>query len=149
MKIIGSQRRETLQEAGYKFVNRVACHSVILENEFGREELWVENDHHAGYVVEVDGKGHEFAREYPMIQVGTYVWPDNWAMGNCLRKGLEGFCPFYLPTNNPIITQLACNVEITGRRPQRRCGDYYLRVRITFIGDGEPDTVCGGWIPCN
>ena len=44
MKIIGSQRRETLQEAGYKFVNRVACHSVILENEFGRQELWVEND---------------------------------------------------------------------------------------------------------
>ena len=64
MKIIGSQRRETLQEAGYKFVKRVACHSVILENEFGQQELWVENDPHAGYVIEVDDKGHEFVREH-------------------------------------------------------------------------------------
>ena len=64
MRIIGSQRRETLQEAGYKFVKRRTGQSVILENEFGQQELWIENDSHAGYVIEVDGKGHEFVREY-------------------------------------------------------------------------------------
>ena len=81
------------------------------------------------------------------IQVGQYVWPDGWKTGNRLQEGLEGFCPFYLPTNNPIVTSIACNVEITGRIPQKRFGDYYLRAKITFIGDGQPDTVWGGWVP--
>ena len=78
-----------------------------------------------------------------VVTVGKYVRPDGWTCGNFLQKGLEGFCPFYLPTNNSVIRQLACNVEITGR-VFRKNG--LLRCRITFIGDGESNTVCGGWI---
>jgi len=63
MKIIGSQRRETLQEAGTNSSSG-SLPFVILENEFGQQELWLENDSHAGYVIEVDGKGHEFVREH-------------------------------------------------------------------------------------
>jgi hypothetical protein len=84
-----------------------------------------------------------------MIQVGSHIQPDGWKIGNVLEAGLPGFCPFYLKTNNPIITRLACNVELVGRVLRRRLGDYYMRVRITFIGDGEPDVVCGGWIPAD
>ena len=86
--------------------------------------------------------------ETPTIQVGTYVEPDGWGIGAVLEKGLEGFCPFYLPTHsNGPIKHLAVTVEVTGRVPRRRCGGYYARVRIVFVGDGEPDVVHGGWVP--
>ncbi len=81
-----------------------------------------------------------------MIRVGNYIQPDGWKIGNTLAPGLPGLCSFYLRTNNPIITHLACNIEPTGRVLRRRFDAYYMRVRIIFIGDGEPDVVCGGWI---
>ncbi len=64
MRIIGSQCRETLQEAGYTLVARLPYGEIVLEDNSGQRELWAENDHFAGYVVEVNGKGHEFVREY-------------------------------------------------------------------------------------
>lgn len=80
------------------------------------------------------------------IKVGSYIKPDGWAYGELLKPGLDLFCPFYLPTNSGgPIKELAVKVEITGRIPRRIMGGYYLRVRITFIGDCEPDTVVGGW----
>jgi hypothetical protein len=84
------------------------------------------------------------------LQVGSYIEPDHWRIGNLLRPGLEGFCQYYLPTacGGPV-KEVAVNVEITGRKPRRRAGDFYLRVKITFVGDGEPDTTTGGWTPCD
>ena len=42
--------------------------------------------------------------------------------------------------------EIACNVEITGRTIQRRYGSSSVRVRVTFVGDGEPDEVAYGWL---
>ena len=60
---IGSQHRETLQEAGYNLVSR-NDECVLLENKDTKKlELWALNDDFAGYVIEVDGKGYEFVSE--------------------------------------------------------------------------------------
>lgn len=40
----------------------------------------------------------------------------------------------------------ACRVEITGRTVQLRPGGCWVRVAVTFVGDGEPDTVVRGWM---
>ncbi len=45
------------------------------------------------------------------------------------------------------ITNVAVNVEVTGRRiRQVPGGGYGWRVKVTFVGDGEPDTTVGGWM---
>ncbi len=83
------------------------------------------------------------------IQIGTYVTPEGWrGLGERLEEGLAGFCDFYLPTGyqKPLQTHIAVNVKITGRRPIWRQGAFWLRVKITFVGDGEPDTYTGGWV---
>ena len=91
-----------------------------------------------------DNYGNVIAR----VDVGTYVEPDGWGIGNKLNPGLEGFCPYYLPTNSGgPIKELAVRVEITGRSRQRRHGGYYVRVKVIFVGDCEPDTVVKGWVP--
>ncbi len=81
------------------------------------------------------------------VEVGTFVKPDGWSIGDKLESGLEGFCDFYLPTwGHGPIKQVAVNVRVTGRFPHRRAGDLYRRVSITFVGDGEPNEKSGGWI---
>lgn len=63
MKIIGSQRRETIFEAGYSVAKVKSDNELILqEKETGKMELWAKNDHHAGYTVEFKGIGYEFIR---------------------------------------------------------------------------------------
>jgi len=62
MKIIGSQRRESLQETDYIVVHWINKREVILRDPSGKDELWFRNDHSAGYVVEINGKGFEFCR---------------------------------------------------------------------------------------
>jgi hypothetical protein len=44
---------------------------------------------------------------------------------------------------------IACNIEITGRTFQRRKGDYWVKIRITWVGDGEPDQYSDGWAMVN
>jgi len=52
-----------------------------------------------------------------------------------------------LDNSNPsTIPSLAVNVVVTGRTWQRRQGDYYVRVEIEFVGDGEPSVFAGGWM---
>jgi hypothetical protein len=41
---------------------------------------------------------------------------------------------------------IACNVEITGRTIQRYNGALWVRVKITWVGDREPDTTTGGYM---
>ena len=82
------------------------------------------------------------------IKVRTVIRPDGWPLGGILKPGLAGFCQFYLPTNSDgPIKELAVNVEVTGRTPQKREGSYHIRIKITFVGDGEKDTVVRGWTP--
>jgi len=48
-----------------------------------------------------------------------------------------------------LIPDLAVNVSVTGRVIRRdvpnMLGQPVVRVRITFVGDDEPDYTCGGW----
>ena len=57
---IGSQYRETLEEAGYTVATKLEDGEVILADEGGALSLWVARDDFAGHVVEVNGVGHEF-----------------------------------------------------------------------------------------
>jgi hypothetical protein len=70
---IGSQYRETLDEAGYEVVRLtkeqrqrlcVGRNEKILCDKGDRRdtELWFKNDHHSGYTIEINGVGYEFAR---------------------------------------------------------------------------------------
>lgn len=59
MKIRGSQTRETLEESGYRVIERKG-NDIILADAADNLELWHKNDHYSGYVVEIDGIGYEF-----------------------------------------------------------------------------------------
>jgi hypothetical protein len=63
MQVIGSQRRETLEESGCVVKKRINKNLVILlDKETGITELWITSDDSAGYVIEIDGIGYEFVR---------------------------------------------------------------------------------------
>jgi hypothetical protein len=63
MKTIGSQKRELLSESGMKLHKRLSKTEVELKDKTdGNIELWSLNDHFAGYVIEINGKGYEFIR---------------------------------------------------------------------------------------
>ena len=58
------------------------------------------------------------------------------------------FAPLRLPSFKYDDVKYAVRIEITGRKGQRRPYDdrQWVRVKITFVGDGEPDTVSRGWM---
>lgn len=80
--------------------------------------------------------------------VGSYVQLDSgrgeWLLG-CDWDGAQ----FRFP--NPVTPwresrALAVNVEVTGRVLQWRDGGAWMRVKVTFVGDGEPDQVVRGYM---
>lgn len=76
--------------------------------------------------------------------VGAYVKPDGWRFGGSVVPG--GEYPIRLQGER---APYAVRIEQTGRYVRRvpgEGGSLGLRVRITFLGDGEPDTVVGGWL---
>jgi hypothetical protein len=46
-------------------------------------------------------------------------------------------------------SNVAVNVKITGKTPTRRNGSLWYRVKVEFVGDGEPSTFSGGWFLLN
>lgn len=64
MKTIGSQKRETLKQAGYKLVSKEDDFVVLKDKDTGKKEMWVECDDYSGYVIEINGKGYEFVRDF-------------------------------------------------------------------------------------
>jgi hypothetical protein len=84
-------------------------------------------------------------RTWATIKAGVYVRPDNWGYGSVLVADQTGLGAFRLPSNSYPDLAYPCNVQVTGRTVQRRDGQYMVRVRITFVGDCEPDVVTGGW----
>ena len=63
IQIIGSQRRERLEDTQYKLLGK-NDECVLLENFITKGmELWGLSDDYAGYVIEIDGKGYEFINE--------------------------------------------------------------------------------------
>lgn len=77
---------------------------------------------------------------------GTVVSPDGWRGGSAHLNPpvFDGaaFSVFGPNTGNTI----SMNVEITGRTLQHRNGGNWIRARIEFVNDGEPNTECGGWV---
>lgn len=79
-------------------------------------------------------------------QIGTRIKIDGWPFGVTLRDG-DHFSTFRVPVDNGgPIKSLAVEVAVTGRTPQRFQGESAVRIRVTFPGDGEPDTVTSGWM---
>ncbi len=90
-------------------------------------------------------------------KVGDYLVPDRWGwIGNKLTES-DGFkdssfpgCQFRISaTANPEYS-LAINLTVTGKP---HYGDIYeqrkIRVKIEWVGDGEPSTFSGGWLHYN
>lgn len=61
---------------------------------------------------------------------------------------LPEFASFRLPSFNFFDIAYACEVEITGRVAQRQpySDCHWVRVKITWVQDGEPNTVSYGWM---
>jgi len=80
-------------------------------------------------------------------KIGSFIKPDGWALGSKLEASDWDAAAFRIPLNSAgPITSLAVNVIVTGRTWQRRNASYYVRVRIEFVGDGEPSTFTTGWM---
>ncbi len=81
------------------------------------------------------------------VKEDRYIKPDGWAYGSRIRKDEIEFATWRIPTNSGgPIESLAIEVEVTGRTLQRRQGSYYVRVKVIFKGDCEPDTTSPGWM---
>lgn len=86
-------------------------------------------------------------------KIGDFVHPDEWDLGENL-KAADGYrnssfpgCQFRLPSRGE---DLAVNITVTGKPRFRKNSGSRLfwrsRVKIEFVGDGEPSTFSGGWI---
>jgi hypothetical protein len=83
-------------------------------------------------------------------KVGSYVEMDGQSCGEFLLPCKDwDAADFRWP--NPILDwresrAIACNVHVTGRTVQYRQGTRWVRCKIEFVGDGEPNTFASGWI---
>ena len=87
-------------------------------------------------------------------KIGDFVVPDKWIFGEKLETD-DGYsdtefpgCQFRLrstPRGVPL-GSLAVNIKITGRDLQYHWNGQRLRVKIEFVGDGEPSQFTGGWL---
>ncbi len=86
-------------------------------------------------------------------EVGSWVLPDGHMLGQRLVEGdgpitWEGSwpgCDFRFPMSITG-TDVSCNIKITGRTIQYHLNRPCVRVRITWVGDCEPDTYSYGWM---
>ena len=69
MKTIGSQKRETLKEAGYKIVKEFRD-DLVVTTKTGRLELWTKSNSFANYVMVYKGIGYEFVTTNSIIIEG-------------------------------------------------------------------------------
>lgn len=80
-------------------------------------------------------------------KIGSCIKPDGWRLASRLTPETWEAADFRLPLNSDgPIKSLAVKIKVTGRTWQRREGDYYIRVAIEFVGDGEPSTFTRGWM---
>lgn len=94
-------------------------------------------------------------------KVGDIVYPDTW---HNAHGGPLVVCDDWDKAEYRIVTwhraeggwsptksgfvELAVNVEVTGRKIRQIPGyrGFGYRCKVTFVGDGEPDQVVGGWM---
>ena len=84
------------------------------------------------------------------VKLDSYIVPDGWTFGGIVIASDWDKADFCLTKSASYagdpIESLAVNVTITGSTWQRRQGDYWIRVKIEFVGDGEPSVFSGGWM---
>ena len=91
-----------------------------------------------------------------MNLTNTYIEPDRWNTGEKLKES-DGYsdssfpgCQYRIPAGFDGVEhryQLAVNISISGRKShQLDYGRYKTRVKIEWVGDGEPSTFSRGWV---
>lgn len=81
--------------------------------------------------------------------VDDIVYPDGWSDWSGRLIDGDSFSEHRITTSGrtgSLISSLAVRVEVTGRTLTRKYGHRVVRVAITFLGDGEPDTTTGGFM---
>ena len=84
----------------------------------------------------------------------NYLHPDNWNIGEIITQADDysdsSFpgCQYRIPAGLPSIGwELAINLTVSGRKSfPLDFGRYKTRVKIEFVGDGEPSNFSHGWI---
>lgn len=99
----------------------------------------------------------DFASQFP-ITIGRHIELDSTRFAQTIVASDWDAAPFRITTNartwagGPYMEtasgyiELACRVEVTGRTVQIHRGARVVRVKVTYVGDGEPDTSTGGWM---
>jgi len=79
-------------------------------------------------------------------RVGDTIYIDEWGAWADLIEDETGWekCDYRIPIKGGFY-ELAVRIEVTGRTIQWRQGAPMVRIKIVFVGDGEPDKVCRGW----
>jgi len=88
-------------------------------------------------------------------QIHDYLVPDQWGVGEWLKPS-DGFsdssfpgCQFRVPSSQYPYYELAINLKVTGKPHTIYVNNrqsYKSRVKVEFVGDGEPSTYSGGWL---
>lgn len=81
------------------------------------------------------------------LQVGSYIEPEGWFLGNCVESSEWDKAEFFLSTYSTTPKRLAVNLVVTGCDFQYRphSDARWVKVQIEFVGDGEPSTFISGW----
>lgn len=83
-------------------------------------------------------------------QVGRFVQPDGWPLGAILAECDWGEAPFRLPSRTGRAP--AVDIKVTGRTLRYDAPGIAgpaVRVRVTFVRDGETNETTGGWMVLN
>jgi len=80
-------------------------------------------------------------------RAGDTVKPKWWSAFGVLVDSGDSFSRLRLTTFNSIYKTLAVKVKVTGRVPvQSGYLEGAYRCQVTFLGDGGPDVIAGGYI---
>ena len=87
--------------------------------------------------------------EYMRVQAveGSRIWIDEWDRAEVLIADDTEWdrCDFRISVHNGFY-KLAVVIEVTGWKSRNFHREPAVRVRVIFPGDGEPDTICHGWM---
>ena len=81
-------------------------------------------------------------------KLGDTLYPDEWAPSSTyLNPSDWDKAEWRVPSARyQDLPGLAIRLRVTGRTVQRKYGNLVVRVEITWVGDGEPDTHSKGYL---
>jgi len=81
-------------------------------------------------------------------EINDQVMLDSWRVSETLLDSEWDKAQFYLTMPRTRMKR-AVNITVTGRtfqKPNGKYGPEAVRIKIEFVGDGEPSTFAGGWL---